>query len=419
MSEPDEKLVALFKSVGMKDFQELAKMIAAKKCRTVAILSEWRDEPKELKSLLTGTKWESDDETFPLLKLAFKQAIEDTTRDRKRKSMGIDEDAESTLLSEEASTAMLSKYRSKYNVLDIDSRKILCDQQTSKIKKEFDRSNPQFMALGALQTQAQARSRKATKSERFSSDITMVFNAPADTEKGGALDLVSMGDAFRSLAFTWSIAGCFDYAYTPSGATAEVTVLYVHQSQAFAYVFEFTFRANELRIEYTEWSVARYIIATEERFRRKAMDLAKGQGMSAIKWPFGLALLHVLETQGTFWQTDFHMLKKLEVRPKGKNKEGKGSDGHWDPPPPQTWKETPAPSTKGGRKGKKTVTSKVTHKGEPICEPFNDQRSCQKSDCGGKHVCNGVLMSGKSCEGNHRRIHHDAKKHGGELKRDS
>ena len=179
MTEPDGKLVALFKSVGMKDFNELAKMVAAKKCRTVAILSEWRDDPKELKTLLVGTKWENDDETFPLLKLAFKQAIEDTSRDRKRKSMGIDEDAESTLLSEEASTAMLTKYRNRYHVLDIDSRKILCDQQTSKIKKEFDRSNPQFMALGALQTQAQARSRKATKSERFSSDITMVFNAPA------------------------------------------------------------------------------------------------------------------------------------------------------------------------------------------------------------------------------------------------
>ena len=158
MTEPDDKLVALLKGVGLS--LDFAKMIASKKCRTVALLSEWRDEPKELKSLLAGTKYEQDDESFPLLKLAFKQAIEDTARDRKRKSLGIDEDAEHTLLSEEASTAMREKFRAYYRILVVDSRACASDSQISKFRKEFERNNPQFIALGPYKRKHRRRREK-------------------------------------------------------------------------------------------------------------------------------------------------------------------------------------------------------------------------------------------------------------------
>ena len=163
------------------------------------------------------------------------------------------------------------------------------------------------------------------------------------------------------------------------------------------YRMEFVIKADELRLEYAEGIVYRYLDAAEQGFRAKAIELARG----TRKVPRGKAILLVMSTNASIWQEKRDLLAKRHAPERSERS--------------QVERASAVPAS-GDDHTQWKIAQPTNEKG--YCRAFNTTK-CSRKECKFAHECDVVVSkTGKACAStNHTRKTHDASRHGKPVQR--
>jgi len=172
------------------------------------------------------------------------------------------------------------------------------------------------------------------------------------------------------------------------------------------------------------------------QFQLKAVEQAR----SPERPPYGMCLVHVLQSEGTIWQQLDTLVPKNFQQPGNAQPKGRGRQNIFNTPgrqPRPGQAQRAAQQSKGGKGGgpggkapfkpsvqsspKKSFAKVKTATeigGKQVCKAFNDQRGCKfGSSCKFANICD-VLVNGKGCgRSDHNRLSHDPQRHGAPDKR--
>ena len=176
--------------------------------------------------------------------------------------------------------------------------------------------------------------------------------------------------------------------------------LMCHWQDALKYYRRLANTTGPLLDEYTEESVARYLIGVEQALRGHVVDRVRDRDEPA-NW--GEALVETMERHTEVWNDNMHILLAIKQSTQHQGV----SSGSGDTPAQQQQQQQLKP------KGCLVCTLQEDEQGRAFCKRYQDNRGCA-APCKVKllHACDIELDTGKPCSRAHSRAQHDVAKHG-------
>ena len=374
--------------------------------------AEFADKKEEVADAFSSDSHKPSRATIATLKGLWRNCEAAVERKVKRKTEGLPCEEMEEPLAPDVQKDIITTFLTFYNLLRIDSRRILSDPQFGRFRRECQLGAPSNYAIMRLKSLAAGQMAAPVKKERLSDFLEFsVAGNYVDTE---VKDLASWCNKLQMLCFTYAVVGCFQCTYTDEFGKS-VTSMYVHMSDSDAYQYEFTNFVQKLRTRYTGVSVLAYITVCEEQFRGK--NHRSRQGVDKV--PMGRAMTRVLKEESHIWRTNETELVQRQrneqrhrsrtpppprvPRGKGNGKDGKDKDRRGR-------EATSASSAPIGEK--KVKSAEKDSQGKIFCKAFNDRRGCSRRDCDRVHRCDVLMDGNKTCNGNHPRKDHVPSQHG-------
>jgi len=263
--------------------------LSAKKCFTLSQFANLVDERKDWNKFVTGiTDIKDVDKEIEAsnVKTAWREADSNFSGSLKRKSeglyvpdVGIDDPLEESVM-----VSVKSDFQTNYDWKDFDSARIGSDSMHGRFKREFDKKLPTMYCVLRAKSLAAAAKAPTMKKSKLDNDITITSRAEPEE---AAKSLSSWFSCLDIIVNTWAVTGCFNVTHGGK------EVKYCHWQDADSYKHEFHAMALELLGSHTEWSTFSYLYSMEEKFRAKAIEMAR----SKEEVPWGTALLRSQQTR--------------------------------------------------------------------------------------------------------------------------
>ena len=388
-------------------------------CETVPTFANWVDARSELAAhLLDKTECKDDRAQLAALKQAWREADAATTRAIKRKAEGLSEEPADEPLDFAVYKSIEETFKKYYKWHVIDARRVAADRIVGRLRREFEAKQPNLFPLDRVRSLAAARATGPAKKQRLGDNIALEWCDEAE-DKPVASDWHSRSffEKLDILCFAWAIVGCFSHS------NLQDSPRYAQWHELDKYYRDLEEKAWPLLGKFVHSSVVAYVTQVEEGIRAAAIQIVRNDQLPT----WSGALLKAAQDQSQLWQDkrDILIPHRLRERVWTGASGGRGtSQGR-----PANQGRTGQASGNGGQSshhsaqghqqgGSRWATAAYSGAGKKLCKKWNDKRGCARV-CPNdhQHGCDIKLANGKSCDGNHKRFEHNAKKHGEPAKR--
>jgi len=270
--------------------EEVIDQFAAAKCVSIDHFANWAEDAAAVQvAFLANTAFKDDPGQKARLRMAWRSAEAIVAKKLKRCAEGLADEAVDDPLDQGTQSTLEVAHRKAYGWPVLDPTQMGSDNLLGRIHREFIKLTPTMLALSRVRSLAQSQSGTAPKKKRMG-DVTVIIG---DEEVASELDgtLFRFIDLLEVLTNTWAVGGHFDVQYRGEN------MKYVTWPQACAYARTFRRKAIVLLNVYTESSVVDYTTQTEEAFRCKAIEAARGDP----KVPWGVAITSTLKEDANIW----------------------------------------------------------------------------------------------------------------------
>ena len=163
------------------------------------------------------------------------QSKELALRAIKRSAQGLGDEALDDPLPSELQRDLHTNANKLYRWGTTDSRRVCCDAQLAKIRRELQQFLPSLLQIGKIRSLALAQRVTAPKKQKISETMSISIGANGE-EVFQRMDIITWPEGFEILTRTWVITGSFE-VYKDKSNTERVLIC--EWAQVEFYRFEF------------------------------------------------------------------------------------------------------------------------------------------------------------------------------------